>query len=748
MGYASRLGRARVSLALSIGVMSHSAQLWADAPGAIEEIYVLGRGETRQVQTIGALQIDQLPAGTSPLKAIENLPGVNFQSADPYGSYEWSTRITIRGFNQNQLGFTLDGIPLGDMSYANHNGLHISRAISSENVGSVRLSQGTGALGTASTSNLGGAVEFYSAQPSKDMGATLNLTTGSESTQRGFMRLDSGELASGTSVYASYTSQDAEKWRGEGDQQQEQFNAKLVQTLGTATVSAYYAYSDRQEIDYQDMSLKMIDRLGDRWDNYYPNWDRAVNAAQGNFHGAVTSLDDAYWNASGLREDKLGYVALELPFGENIDWDTRVYMHRNEGQGLWGTPYTPTPGGAPLSIRSTEYDVERQGVISALTVRVGEHEINGGFWYEHNDFNQARRFYGEPDIAGPTRNFEDFQSNPFFTQWEYDFETETLQFHLQDTWNATEALRLNAGFKTVDVQSDSTAVVDLRFVGSDLSGSIESKEGFLPQLGAVYTLNDGNELFASVARNMRAFIGAAAGPSPFSTTPAGFAAIRDAVDPETSTTWEAGWRFDQGALQGSVSAYYVDFDDRLLAIQQGPGIQGNPSVLANVGSVETQGIEAAVLWQPIDNVSWFNSVSLNNSEYADDFVSNNVTVATGGKTVVDAPEEMFRSELVYDNGDFFVRADINFTGSRYYTYLNEGEVDSYTLFNLGAGYRFGKLAFAQDIVVQLDITNLFDEDYVSTIGSNGFVNSDPDGTAQTLLIGAPRQSFVSVKATF
>ena len=37
--------------------------------------------------------------------------------------------INIRGFNQNQLGFTLDGVPLGDMSYGNTNGLHISRAI-------------------------------------------------------------------------------------------------------------------------------------------------------------------------------------------------------------------------------------------------------------------------------------------------------------------------------------------------------------------------------------------------------------------------------------------------------------------------------------------------------------------------------------------------------------------------------------------------------------------------------------------
>ena len=78
-----------------------------------------------------------LPPGTSPLKAIENLPGVNFQSADPYGAYEWSTRIVVRGFNQNQLGFTLDGVPLGDMTYGNHNGLHVSRAIPSETVARV-----------------------------------------------------------------------------------------------------------------------------------------------------------------------------------------------------------------------------------------------------------------------------------------------------------------------------------------------------------------------------------------------------------------------------------------------------------------------------------------------------------------------------------------------------------------------------------------------------------------------------------
>ncbi len=111
------------------------------------EIVVLGKGETKQVQDVGQRDISVLLPGTSPLKAIEKLPSVNIQSADAFGNYEWSTRVTIRSFNQNQLGFNFDGIPLGDMSYGNHNGLHISRVISPENIGSVRVTQGAAALG-------------------------------------------------------------------------------------------------------------------------------------------------------------------------------------------------------------------------------------------------------------------------------------------------------------------------------------------------------------------------------------------------------------------------------------------------------------------------------------------------------------------------------------------------------------------------------------------------------------------------
>src|SRR5712664_2854521 len=61
-----------------------------------------GRGETRGAKAVGTRELKEQAAGTSALKVVEKLPGVNMQSADPWGSYEWSNRVTIRGFQTQQ----------------------------------------------------------------------------------------------------------------------------------------------------------------------------------------------------------------------------------------------------------------------------------------------------------------------------------------------------------------------------------------------------------------------------------------------------------------------------------------------------------------------------------------------------------------------------------------------------------------------------------------------------------------------
>ena len=158
----------------------------------MEAVSVVATGETRQIQKVTIEDIKALPPGSSPLKAIDKLPGVNFQAADPWGAYEWSTQITLHGFDQSRLGFTLDGIPLGNMSYGVTNGLQITRAITSDNISIVELAQGAGALGTASSTNLGGTIQFFSADPDNVASARINQSIGSDGTHRTFVRADSG----------------------------------------------------------------------------------------------------------------------------------------------------------------------------------------------------------------------------------------------------------------------------------------------------------------------------------------------------------------------------------------------------------------------------------------------------------------------------------------------------------------------------------------------------------------------------
>lgn len=699
-----------------------------------EVITVFGQGQTRQVQNITRDDLMKALPGTSPLKTLEKLPGVNFESADPFGAYEWSTRFSVRGFTQSQMGFTLDGVPLGDMSYGNNNGLHISRAISSENIGRVTLSQGAGAVGTASTSNLGGTVQFVSIDPSDQLGVTAAQTFGSDNTYRSFARVDTGLLSSGTKAYVSVTRQRADKWKGAGSQDQDQFNSKLVHMFGENKLSLFYNHSDRRETDYQDMSLDMTKRLGSNWDNYAPDWQRAVNAARGIFTGGVNSLDDAYYLGSGLRKDDLAGATLDAKLTESSVLKTTVYHHGDNGQGHWYTPYTPSSATMPISIRTSEYKIGRDGLISDLTWDLGRHTINGGFWAERSLHTLSRNFYA---VTGPD-NTNYFLSNPTSTAFKQEFTTTTTQLYLQDTVSMlANTLHLNFGFKTPKVTIDSTSLV-----GSRAAGTLTASKSFLPQIGLNYALSKDDELFTSLAQNMRAYQPGVTGP--FSQTQAAFNLSSGNIKPETSTTFDMGYRFKRDRLSGSVAVYHAEFNDRLLSVATCAGILGCPSTFVNVGKVETMGVEAATVWKLAPQWSWFNSATYNNSKYKSDYLDNGNVVAVGGKQVVDSPKTMFNTELTYENEHWFSRTNAKYTGKRYYTYLNDGAVPAYWTMNLSAGYKQKSFGGVKDFSIQVNVENLLNKQYYSTVGTNGFIKSDPTGSFATLLTGAPRQIFLTI----
>lgn len=729
-----------LSLLAALPAFGHAADPAPDPAGAppMAIVEVTGTGQSRQVQNISRADLQQATPGTSALKTLEKLPGVSFQSADPFGSYEWSTRFSIRGFNQNQLGFTLDDIPLGDMSYGNNNGLHVSRAISAENIGRVAVSQGAGAIGTASTTNLGGTVQFVTLGPASEQGVTAAQTLGSDATARTFVRFDSGEFAGGTKFYISGTRMRSDKWKGSGPQDQDQFNSRIERRIGEHTLSAFFNYSDRREVDYQDLSHEMARRLGMDWDNYYPDWQRAVNAAKGVYSGAVNSLDDAYYLGQGLRKDKLAGASADLQLTPSLAAKVTAYHHGNEGQGHWYTPYTPTSAAVPISIRTTEYTISRNGVLGDVTWELGMHTLNAGFWAERNKHMLTRNFYAATD----GRYIDDFLRDPMSTGFLQSFVTDTRQFYLQDTVALLDGrLKINAGFKSPKTEIDAHT-----FVGDRADGSITAKKTFLPQAGVTWQLSRDDELFASAAKNMRSYQPGVNGP--FSQTRAGYALSIASLKPEKSTTLDLGMRFRRAIgeqhVQGSVALYYAKFDDRQLGIATCAGIVGCAGTIVNVGEVETRGLEALAVWKIAPAVSWFNTFTYNDSTYESNYTDNGRLVAVKGKQVVDAPKKMFNTELAYDAGGFFARLGAKYTDRRYYTYLNDNSVPSYVLANLSGGYRLGSAGMLKDLTVQVNVTNLFDRRYFGTIGSNGFSASDPQGTSMTLLSGAPRQVFFTL----
>jgi iron complex outermembrane receptor protein len=191
-----------------------------------------------------------------------------------------------------------------------------------------------------------------------------------------------------------------------------------------------------------------------------------------------------------------------------------------------------------------------------------------------------------------------------------------------------------------------------------------------------------------------------------------------------------------------VGVYLVNFHDRLLSAAAGPSIVGSPSILQNVGSVRAAGFEAAGELKIGMGFSLYASYSYNDATYRDDVynVSGTLLAAIAGKTVVDSPKHMARGELAYDQGPLFGRIGVNYMSERFFTYTNDQSVPGRAIVDATLGYRL-----TDKIELQVNASNLFDKQYIGTINSGGTGNS---GDRQTLLVAAPQQFFVTLKAGF
>jgi iron complex outermembrane receptor protein len=277
---------------------------------------------------------------------------------------------------------------------------------------------------------------------------------------------------------------------------------------------------------------------------------------------------------------------------------------------------------------------------------------------------------------------------------------------------------------------------------------VTAKGSFLPQLGAVFSINANEQLFTNYSENMNQY---PLSPQEgiYNLDPSTFSYFKQHVKPERASSVDFGIRTKRSGVEASLSTYYIDYRNRLVSVANCQLTAFCPSVYENVGTITTKGFEGLLVWQLTPEVSWASSASYNNSTINDDYSTQSSTGTTvipaKGKTAVDAPRLIANSGLRYADthwtGDFGVRH----VDKRYFTILNNLSVPAYTIADAGIGYKLPAIGRAKEVTIQFNVTNLFDASYIGPMGTGGYsLNSD----LQTLQAGARRLMFLTVGSSF
>jgi len=756
----------------------------AAADGAdLQTIVVLGRKTSYSSNEATASMLEQETTISSVLNVIDRLPGVLVTQGDTFGSDDWSTVITMRGFQSGpdgqQLGTTIDGIPNGNSGYGG--GSKANRYIDPENLAGVEVSQGTADIASRSNEALGGTLNFRTRDPLSERALRVSYTTGDDDAQKLFMRYDTGDLGHDTFAWVSYSHSSNADWvDGSGGTTHSNMEGKIKSRLGQVDVTGYASWDNVWETNYNTVSIDEF--------HQNPDWDRLT----GNWTG-VPYIDQQYRQGWGtLRDNYLGYLKFAY---DASDWSVQAtpYYHQMQGRGDWLPPYvvdvasdsgsnseldgsSTVRGGSALgqlffvnpdgtaatvdssctssitwpyggasnvydpacydssaipvgSYRHTHYEKKRVGLTADANWEhsFGEvtNTLRGGLWLENQERPEWRDWHKVIDSEVGM----DYYSTPYWVQYDHKYTTDTTMYYVEDTVDLGP-VSLRAGGKQFLVDVDGKDRIS-----GDKIAKVNSDSDLLFSGGLVYRAPiNGLEAFAGYAQN--------------------FSAIKDdvieantdldRVKPETADNIDAGLRYSSGRVSGSLTYYDIKFDNRIVYIsaETASGIdylgESDGSYL-NYGGMEANGLEAALSVRLSRSWSVYGSYTHNDSTYSgtgDPELDEALGISVG-KTVAGSVEDQGALTLDYSEERYFGGVSTKWVGERWIDQANTGRMPSYWEHNLYAGVRGDALGSVfKHYELRLTVNNLTDSHYLGGVSS---------GTAY---IGAPRTAALNISADF
>jgi iron complex outermembrane recepter protein len=749
--------RATICFSIASALCGTTQSAWADDDlPALKTITVQGTAQKRQqVLAKGAEQGETIqgnglkimggPGQTNPYKAISMLPSVVTENPDPYGLANMpggNKGLRIRGESSPHGGIgAVEGLPITGIDP----GPGSQFLIDMENVRQITLLRPPFAPDHLAISPTDGYLNSELLWPKAQAGGTFSQSLGTDGFRRSFLRLDSGELSTGTRIFASGSYTHANQWRGPGESPDYRYNGEfgISQTFNQAWSAKFFAVFNSTKAD-----------------NYAPlSYAQATDLSRYNEFGYNSSLtgipgqDVNYYGFNRQNFHNHAFIA-ELKWQPNPDESLVIkpFYNKESGYYLIGKPKI---GGPQPGVLQWDIDHANYGLVAQYDKQLNDTHLTAGYWFEDMappgpptawkfyriTPNGGLNFGGWALLADTTA---DHVFNSPFVKLSHDFGplkvTGGLRYFMEQSPSINTYNTRGIG----DVPYD-TALAEATAINPARSVTGKTFHQWQPYLGLVYTFSPTLTANFAYGRNN--------GSPAFNNWPQvqmNFAAfqhagltIQDAwntLKPEQSDAFSTGLNIHHRHWYVRPTLFFATYHDKGVSVYD-PEV--NISYPQNAGRGQAWGAELAAGVEPLPELSLFTSLAYNRAHFTQNLqVMSGSVLPVDGLQFPDTPRFIGSAGATYHYGRIAISPTVQYLSTRYADSLHTQPLPGYFLANLNIGYQRHVHGLGT-LNMGLSVLNLFNRKYISLIDTSYLQTS---GTS--FYPGAPRTVAGTVTLSF
>lgn len=686
----------------------------------------------KTIQVVKKEILQEQGAGTL-MEALRNTPGITMQLGEN-GNTSAGDTFQLRGFSAQTSTF-VDGVR--DLSTATRDVFNIEQ---------VEIVKGPAGADVGRGAS-GGYINLISKLPTLDNvnAGALNLGTASKKRLTGDFN---NRLGESTALRLNVMTQDSDV-AGRDLVRNKGWGVAPSIAFGLGTPTRLYLYS--QHVRQDNLPDGGISTIG--MDGFY-NASAAIRAGakvrRENFYGSVNDREkvDVDMVTAKLEMDQGGGTVVR-----NVSRYGRTHMDRVM-TGINTITATDAADPSTWTISRSRQRVDQINEILANQTSVNasfltrglKHDVSAGMelMYERQlalgtttgSSSTVQVVLNGQDVAGilaPSANLyqpnpNDTMGDPLLTGADTEGKTVTQAFYAFDTVTLNDAWKLSAGLRVEHYETTTRsgtlvtggsggnlATYSSRGydVGSIVPSSLSDSDWLTSwNLAAVYKAAPNGTIYAAIANSLTP-----PGGNNFSLSATAGNAANGALDPQETTSYELGtkWELLDKHLNVSAALYRTENDKQVTQ-------DSVTQTYLQSGKTRVEGLELAVVGQLSNFWQLSAGVETMKTKQLD---QRSVNSGTGAVTVTDAvrwsPDLTASVWTSYTLGDFTVGGGLRHVSEQKRTITdadlstqNMPKIQAYTVADLMLAYKLSR-----HINLQLNVTNLFDKDYLSTLNNGG-----------------------------